>query len=328
MIALACGAVTLLIAASLYAGFNTNLFGPERLCNDLLSSRGAEEITGISGRVSSEQGATRNSGETGLITDCTVRVRSEFPKKAGTLALQVLDEPADFPINDYGWATNADFSYFAGSGTGGVSDNAGWITLPRGCPSRALRIRAVDHSWHSEHARKEMAQALESAAARLSRDAGCAQRGAQDVELHSPSTRALNPNDACGLKGFVIPELARPDRYGQRETERISSLPNRIWTCDIRFKDTEVPQVTMAALQRESTDPSSAAPAGTMAPPSGRPVAKCGGNSTYLSIKASADYKWLIEKQRKASVADAESALFRAFIDGLARNWKCTVIRS
>ncbi|MFF4534458.1 hypothetical protein ACFY1P_34960 [Streptomyces sp. NPDC001407] len=336
-------------AGVLHATFNTNIFGPERLCDGTLSAEDVHRILGTSGRISSSIQPQADTDSTTSFT-CSVKVSTKFPDdRSRFLTLEVGDQPSGFPIDGSRGTASGSLSYFGDQALGGVSDSVGWLSLPNQCgkrmtahdsgaPAQAVTIRLEEAPPAKEDRRIDISKALTTAMSKLGTSNGCAMVGEnREPTLHDPSPeRPINFAHACALPGFAIPDDARPGHVPQQETEQVSHKGQQVWSCDIRFKKTPEPQISIAMTQDKnllaslSRDINRATPAAAdwkaNGSTSGPLMASCAKKDTYFSINVSSEYRQLIEKNKGISAAEAQREIFRSFLNAMGRQLGCSDI--
>ncbi|MEU5430104.1 hypothetical protein AB0H73_31535 [Streptomyces olivoreticuli] len=272
---------------------------------------------------------------------------TKFPEnRTRSFTLEIGDQPDGFPFDASTGTSPAALSYFGNQTLGGVSDNAGWLSLPKQCGedlasrrsgsfARAITIRIQDPSPTQENRRAHISKALSTAMFKLSKANGCATAQTDgDPALHAPSpVRPLNLTQACSLPHFSIPNESRPGDVPQQETEQVSRKDHQMWSCDIRFKEASEPDISITMTQDKNLMPSLSKGIDRSTPAtvgwkasgstSGPLLASCEKIDTYFSIGISNEYRQLIEKNKGISASEARKKIFQSFINSMGGQLGC-----
>ncbi|MFE7137546.1 hypothetical protein ACFVAG_07340 [Streptomyces sp. NPDC057644] len=299
-------------AGGLFAGFGTNLLGPDRLCEGWISAADAERALGGGGRLSGS--VTRAAGADGeqSAVSCTVERGGWWPVgDERRLTVMVTSERPRFPFELSAWKITGGSAVLTGVTSGAVEERSGWGLLPEACAGRAPGTRegqrpVVRVSSPSAYADREAAGSiLTSVAGAVAQGAGCAERSAGDgVVLESPSgLRETVPDEVCGIAGFALPELR--GSAGARVQERTSGSFGTGWFCDLSFSgDERNGPFTRFAVVRDASLAASLEKSGA------RHVV-CGSGKAYLAVD-NVSYPWE-PKERAAAGLPAEAELAELF---------------
>ncbi|MBM7056111.1 hypothetical protein [Streptomyces durocortorensis] len=298
----ATATAAIVVAGGLFAGFGTNLFGPDRLCDGWVSAADAERALGGGGRLGDSVTRATGAGTEGPAVSCTVERGGWWPGgDQRRLTVMVTSERPRFPFELSAWKITGGSAVLTGATAGAVEERTGWGLLPEACAGRAsgtregLRPVIRVSSSPADADRDASGAILRSAADAVARAAGCAERAAGDgVVLESPSTlRETVPDEVCGIAGFALPELRGSAGAGVQE--RTSGSFGSGWFCDLSFSgDERNGPFTRFAVVR---DPSLASPLAE----SGARQVVCGSGKAYLAVD-NVSYPWEPEERAAAGL--------------------------
>ncbi|MCC3766637.1 hypothetical protein [Streptomyces sp. UNOC14_S4] len=319
--------------AGVHIAFNTNTFGPDRLCGNLVSAQDVQKAVGHSGRVSDSHPAetpTKYSEFT-----CSVRLESLLPtQKDTTLYINIGDTSTpDFPFAMANWSSaRSDMGYFNG---GGASNRSGWTLLPENCwkegVSKRAAARKISSVWliGKDGDRQGIARLATATANSAAKQMGCDSRQIPEpTELQLPErARRSNAKATCSLPGFRLPEsvTSTTPQPWETFTKEIKST----WVCDLSQEQEKTPFFSFAISQDpalmssltqtlDSKDPVGAdwKARGQI----GKSVASCAGRATFFGMNVYGG-GWTAAQREKFFPDD--STLFKEFIRAAGKKLGC-----
>ncbi|MFJ8000470.1 hypothetical protein ACIQ7D_25605 [Streptomyces sp. NPDC096310] len=295
----------LALAGGLFLIFNSNTFGPEKVCHGRLSADDVQRAFPGTGRLTSE--------DAGQDQGCTVE-RTAVGPGAGDVrfSLEVSSENAAFPFERGTWAMSAGDDIVAGALPGSANERGGWLLLPSSCTALADSAAPGDRTvvrarmWSGTAEPAALARLLATAAASWTAESDCDARAAGapgDVRAASAAS-TTDSDEVCSLPGFRLGKVTGPK--GQSVQERTSGDLDSAWFCDLSFTEDERngPFTRLAVVK----DPVLAVSL------KDRHVEKavCGGEETYFLLD-NVDYPW-DPKERAATGFPSEKGLSDLFV--------------
>ncbi|WP_369376928.1 hypothetical protein [Streptomyces sp. cg36] len=291
-------ALVALVLGGLHIGFNTNVFGADRLCGGWLKSSDVEDVLDGSGRLSAS----------GTDTVCTVKRSGLLVGGESTVTVRVAAEPAKYPFAMGEWAASSTLRLFTGPVAGGADGRGGWAVLPSGCrvpqgvPSDGTDAKVAVVASVSGGAADEgaLARLLTAAAESTAADAGCQTKGSR-AELARPRTSSAGFAQVCDLPGFTIPAVT--GQGGRATRAGFTGELGKAWICDLAFADDQHgPYARFAAVR----DPllSQGLPA------AGATRLDCPGGPVFVTVDDNA-YPWDPAERKAAGLLPAKELLTR-----------------
>ncbi|MFE4355754.1 hypothetical protein [Kitasatospora sp. NPDC056800] len=230
--------VTVVAAVGLVAGLGvagwalladdmTNRFGPDSVCDEVVSSRAVNEALG-SGKVSAEPYEGNVSRGTAV---CTVQVAGGMFGDDRNIRVSLGESKDVFhlpiPPGARTFAASAN-----GGAVGAVRGDEAWALLPEGCPN-GLWARVTAYSGKDPDPLK-LARLAVSAADRIADQRGCGKAPLPVLHELAPAAteRELDGEAVCGLPGVSV-QRSPDKRY--REAVTVGSDP--LWSCEITPED-------------------------------------------------------------------------------------------
>ncbi|MFE3829057.1 hypothetical protein [Streptomyces sp. NPDC059092] len=305
----------LVLAGGLFLTFNTNAFGPERVCHGKLSADDVQRAFPGTGRLTGE--------DAGQARSCTVERTAVGPGTTDVrFSLEVSSESAAFPFERGTWAMSASDDIVAGALPGVTDERSGWLLLPSSCTALAAPAAPGDRTvlrarvWSGAAEPTALARLLTTAAASWTAESDCRPKsteGPGDV-LPASTVSATDLDEVCALPGFRLAKTTGPK--GQSVQERTSGDLDSAWFCDLSFTGDERngPFTRLAVVK----DPELAASL------TDRRVEKavCGGEETYFLLD-NVDYPWN-PKERAATGFPAEKELSDLFAKAARGSLDCS----
>ncbi|MFG2148622.1 hypothetical protein ACGFRG_31170 [Streptomyces sp. NPDC048696] len=313
----AAGAVltVALLIGGLYTGFDTNAFGPDKLCAGWLEASDVQRVLDGPGRLSGS----------GTDTGCTVKKSGLAVGGDSSLTVQLAAEPAQFPFAMGDWNVSAAQRLFTGRIGGGADRHGGWALLPAACPVpagvpsdrsdvRAAVLLSVSGGSADEEA---MVRLLTAAAESVAARSGCGDSKGAPARLAAPRAFGADFTRLCALPGFSIPEV-KGDR-GQATRVQVTGDMGTAWTCDLSFADDKQGPYTRFAVVRDPLLGRSLSARGAS-----RLSCPAGGTSgdTFVTVDNNT-YHW-DPAQRKAAGLLPEAELHDRFARAVARALHCS----
>ncbi|MEV8478045.1 hypothetical protein [Streptomyces sp. NPDC051173] len=326
--------VCISILAGAHIAFNTNVFGPSRLCDNLVSAHDVQKAVGHPGRLSDHH--STSTQKDGQEFACSVQVEALLPGwKDVTLGISIeYTSKPDFPFSTPNWSnTPSDMAYFNG---GGASDTNGWVLLPDKCwkntddTSRSTTRKIARVSITSGHGdRQGIARLLATAANSAAGKAGCASYEVPaPADLQLPAQARQSDSQAtCSLPGFKMPKAvssAAPHPW-EISTNDIKST----WVCNLSQEKEDTPFFSFAISQDPALVSSLAQAMGSEKPIGtgwkvrgqiGGAIVTCGSKDTFLGMNTYAG-GWTSDERDK--LLPDESALFASFVKAAGSKLGC-----
>ncbi|MFJ9446133.1 hypothetical protein ACIRRH_30375 [Kitasatospora sp. NPDC101235] len=227
------GVVALAVAATavglgiggwaLLADDMTNRFGPDSVCDEVVSSRAVNDALG-SGKVSAEPYEGDVSRGTAA---CIVTVAGGMfgDDRSLMVSLNQSKDVFHLPISPGARTFAASAN---GGAVGAVQGREAWALLPGGCPN-GLWAQVTAYSGKEPDALK-LARLAVSTADRMADHRGCGTAPLPALrELTPPAAeRELDGDAVCGLPGISV--YRAPDK---RYKEAVTAGSDPLWTCEI-----------------------------------------------------------------------------------------------
>ncbi|WP_236245609.1 hypothetical protein [Streptomyces sp. CC210A] len=339
------GALALATVLGAFTWWNTNVFGDEELCGGKLRQSELDSVLDTRGRISS----TSAAGGDGIPEfRCSVQRTSRF-MGAQPMEISVntaVHEP-DFPFQSRVWRGPAAMTYFTAGVPGAVSEDRGWVALPRTCQGKAgfiavgsrrlpdadevTVVEAVMNRGKADRA--VLAQLLLQAAGRVAADAGCASNDMKAAaELgKAPSTSTTDPRAVCGVAGFALPSGAVDESEARVDRETVAA-GDQTWACDLHLAGSAEGQISFSTSSDAHIveGPMNAAE-GFEPLPEGkgridgynRAVLNCRSGKVYFGMRQDDAYKSLLLQQDGERYTKTSQAQFQSFLDSAGARHGC-----
>ncbi|MFE4799215.1 hypothetical protein ACFRFL_30145 [Streptomyces sp. NPDC056708] len=256
-------AIALVVVAALgssYCWWNTNLFGADSFCGGRMGSGEVQAALDSTGRVSQVYAQVDPKRAE---FECTVERTSRFVGGEDQQVTVETDiEKGAFPFTTYVWKNPAARSYFTGGVTGAVSQDGGYVVLPKSCWDKggALQgkgiVRFEDGAVATVEAKVKkgaadpagLARLLTRSARQVAEKAGCstpALSAAPDLVAPSAS-RTTDVQNVCGVQGFALPKEAVVVSRAEPDREQVNNGSADTWACDLHLAGSAKAAVSFA----------------------------------------------------------------------------------
>lgn len=323
-------ALVLLGGAGLLAWWNTDILGQDRFCGDALNSSDVSAVLGGPGRLA--QSGLYEESDPYYSFSCKVQRTSKF---AGgdqpLLEAELSFDKADFGLGGSRlWKNASASSYFVGGATGAVSQTQAWVLLPTGCakdvrpasqPADVPVLKMNLTRGRSNPA--ALARAAVSTAQHVAQGLGCADTNAlkMPARLQGP-VDDTDPADACGVKGFRLPEAALFKGKAEPGTARATGHGSQTRVCEVMLQGPGDPRISLAV----SDDPTVAKGVRrdeTATQASGRTVTACSSGDLYVAVSFNDAYRDVLLDQGKDAYETARAALFDSYRHAAGKDHGC-----
>lgn len=340
--------VVVAVVTSSFFWRNTDVLGADSFCGARLDSGDVRAALDSTGRLSQ----VHVQGDSELAEfSCTVERTSRLPGgEDQRLTIRTGSEQGAFPFTTSVWKNPAARSYFKDGMTGAVSPTDGYVVLPESCwdkvggiqGSRAVRsgegaVATVEVTVEKGAVdRAGLARLLTHSARQIAEKAGCATPvGSGIPALGAPDeSRMTDVRNACGLKGFSLPENAVLLGRAEPDREQVNDAISRTWACDmylagsakanLSFTATTDDVIVDAALKgterfRPLSDHEGVATTGAA-------VLHCRNNDVFFAARWSSEYDGALLESLNHSVAaytDVRKTTFQNFLDAAAGTYSC-----
>ncbi|MGW1296245.1 hypothetical protein [Streptomyces sp. NPDC002533] len=316
--------------ASLHGWWNTNVWGAEAFCADMLTSGEVQAALVGRGRLSETY-----SRADAAHTECTVERTSRFPGTADArMTVKTGTAHGAFPFTTAVWKNPAERAYFA---DGAVSDSHGYVVLPKACwPPAQETVATVEVTMEDGSADREgLARLLARVSQKVAAAAGCSDgdTGKFDGLSMPAAPRTTDPGRVCGLKGFSLPEKTVVDGVAEPGQEQLNEASPH-WACDLSLDGTSGSRLSFAA----TSDPTlisaalrdrgrfKAIPGGKGYADLTRAVLRCEKGDVFFAAKWNTDYSGVLLDQTRNSTpsyAEVRRTTFQDFLDVAAPARSC-----
>ncbi|MFD4141269.1 hypothetical protein [Streptomyces sp. NPDC058572] len=308
----AASMAVIVVLASTFTYFTTNLFAPDRICHGWVTPGEASDALGDGvGRVT----ATEDSG-----TTCTIRRTRWLPGGDGKqLGLRAETERATYPYAKGDWRISGARHVMAEGAAGSFSASGGWTLLPASCtqvasgddPLPVLSAAVLGGEGDATAIGRLLTSATEAV---TSGPDGCGTSGDAGARARyfSPSaSKGTDFDNVCGIAGFRLGKVTGPK--GQTVQEQTSGSLDEGLYCDLSFEgDDEGPFARLAVVS---------APLLVESLKSRRfDRADCGGRETVFAH----DVRYVDPKDRAASGLPDTADLAKAFSRAAGESLHCT----
>ncbi|MER7468981.1 hypothetical protein [Streptomyces sp. NPDC097981] len=323
-------ALVLLGGAGLLAWWNTDILGQDRFCGDALNSSEVSSVLGGPGRLA--QSDLYEESDPYYSFSCKVQRTSKFlGGDQPLLEAELSFDKADFGLGSSRlWKNASASSYFVGGATGAVSQTQAWVLLPTGC---AKEVRpASQHAdvpvlkmnlTRGRSSPAALARAAVSTAQHVAEGLGCADTTALKMpsRLQGPVDDTA-PADACGMKGFRLPEAALFKGKAEPGTARVTGHGSLTRVCEVMLQGPGGPRITLTV----SNDPAMTKGVRrdeTATQGSGRTVTACSPGDLYVAVSFNDAYRDVLLDQGKDAYETARAALFNSYRHAVGKEYGC-----
>ncbi|WP_406106302.1 hypothetical protein OG698_28365 [Streptomyces sp. NBC_01003] len=339
-----------LVAAltSSYCWWNTNLLGADSFCGGQLGSGEMQAVLDSTGRLS--QVHAQDDTQRAEFT-CTIERTSRFiGGDDQQVTLRTASEQGVFPFTTGVWKNPAARSYFRDGVTGAVSQDGGYVVLPKSCWDKvgglqgSQVIRAGDGAVATVEAKvgkgaadpAGLARLLNRSARQVAEKAGCSTSALSATpDLAAPSaSRTTDVQNVCGVQGFALPKKAVLVSRAEPDRERVNNASAHTWACDLPMSGSAKAAVSFAATSdknlveaaRKDADSFETLPGDQGVATIDEAVLHCGSSDVYFAAHWNVAYEGaLLDSVDHAGVAYAEikKATFQNFLDATADTHSC-----
>ncbi|MFE9796763.1 hypothetical protein ACFYRL_34100 [Streptomyces goshikiensis] len=323
-------ALVLLGGAGLFAWRDTDVLGQNRFCGDALTSSDVSAVLGGPGRLA--QSGLYEESDPYYSFSCKVQRTSTFVGgDQPLLEAELSFDKADFGLGGSRlWKNASASSYFIGGATGAVSQRQAWVLLPTGCakevrpasqPAEVPVLRINLTRGRSNPA--ALARAAMSTARHVAKGLGCADTNAlkMPARLQGPVAET-DPADACGVKGFQLPESALVKGKAEPGTARATGHGSRTRVCDIMLRGPGEPRISLA-VSDDPTVTKGVRRDETATQVSGRTVTACSSGDLYVGVSFNDAYRDVLLDQGKDAYEKVRSALFNSYQHAVGKDYGC-----
>ncbi|MDX5571155.1 MULTISPECIES: hypothetical protein [Streptomyces] len=330
ILALVCAVV--IAGAGLFAWWNTDLLGRDDFCAGVVSADDAGAVLDGPGRLTLASAEPQKVSGDAYGFDCVVQRSSKLiGGDQASLTVDLTRPDATFPFRTRLWKNPAAMSYLADGAAGAVDDRRAWVMLPASCwdkiPSSGANASPVLELEVSNGTADRQALAVTAvhAARQIAGDVGCsAPELSRPVRLHGPAEKGgagrTDTANACGLKGFRLPESTFFDGEATPGSERFTGTGASAWACTLDLDGPAEPQLTFA-LSQDRTLTKFAGRDPAVADRDGVALLECADGTAYVSMHRNDAYEDLLLDNKVPG--DRWNDPFRAFIDAVAKKLDC-----
>lgn len=345
----AAGALVVVAAlASSYCWWNTNLLGAGSFCGGRLGSGEVQAALDSTGRVSQVRAQVDPQRAE---FECTVERTSRFiGGDDQQLTVETNIEKGAFPFTTHVWKNPAARSYFRGGVTGAVSQDGGYVVLPKSCWDKggALQgkgiVRFEDGAVATVEAKVKkgaadpagLARLLTRSARQVAEKAGCstpALSAAPDLAAPSAS-RTTDVQNVCGARGFALPKEAVIVSRAEPDREQVNNGSADTWACDLQLAGSAKAAVSFAAtsdknfveVAKKDTDSFETLPGGKGVAAIDEAVLHCDSGDVYFAAHWNTGYDGaLLDRTNHDGNAyvRVKKATFQNFLDATAAAHSC-----
>ncbi|MER6994392.1 hypothetical protein [Streptomyces sp. NPDC000410] len=326
-----------LVAAGLFTWWNTDVLGRKEFCNQAFTSSEMNAVLGGSGRLT-QKSVYEEDDTYGF--SCTVQRTNRFiGNSQPQIKVEDTIDTADFALGSLVWKKPSGSSYFTGKITGAASESEAWVLLPSDCrdgmPSTVRKDLVPSVEVHLTQGRatpEALAQVAMSTARHMAKGLDCADAEGLDapVRLQGPVNEGkpvrTDRDNACGLKGFRLPEVAFIAGKAKPGTERFTGGDTQTWVCDLMLRGPGEPQITFSISEAPDLTDGARRGMERASPNSGRTVVKCVNGDLYASMYLWDSYAYPMldqEEQDAGAYEKAHEALFDAFLKTAVKERGC-----
>ncbi|MFD9603803.1 hypothetical protein [Streptomyces sp. NPDC059970] len=345
-------AIALVVVAALgssYCWWNTNLFGADSFCGGRMGSGEVQAALDSTGRVSQVYAQVDPQWAE---FECTVERTSRFVGGDDQQVTVETDiEKGAFPFTTHVWKNPAARSYFRGGVTGAVSQDGGYVVLPKSCWDKggALQgkgiVRFEDGAVSTVEAEVKkgaadpagLARLLTRSARQVAEKAGCstpALSAAPDLAAPSAS-RTTDVQNVCGVRGFVLPKEAVVVSRAEPDREQVNNGSADTWACDLHLAGSAKAAVSFAATSDKNfveVAPKDTYSFETLPGDKGvaaidEAVLHCGSGDVYFAAHWNGGYDGVLldidHHHAGAAYGEVKKAIFQNFLDATAAAHSC-----
>lgn len=348
VLVVAVASVVVAALVSSYCWWNTNLFGADSFCGGRMESGDVQAALDSTGRVSQVYAQVDPQRAE---FECTVGRTSRFVGGDDQqLTVETGIEEGVFPFTTHVWKNPAARSYFRGGVTGAVSQDSGYVVLPKPCWGKggALEGKGVtrfeDGAVATVEAKMEkgvadpagLARLLTRSARQVAEKAGCGTAAlSADPDLAAPSaSRATDIQNVCGVRGFELPKEAVIVARAEPDLEQVNDGSTDTWACDLHLAGSAKAAVSFSVtsdknfveVAKKDMRGAETLPGNKGVARSDQAVLRCGSGDVHFATKWNTAYDGaLIDSLHRDSAAYAKvkKAAFQNFLDATAAARSC-----
>ncbi|WP_146063472.1 hypothetical protein [Streptomyces sp. SM11] len=328
--ALTCAVVV--AGAGLFAWWNTDLLGREDFCAGAVSADDVGAVLDGPGRLTLASAEPEKVSDNAYGFDCVVQRSSKIiGGDQARLTVDLTRPDTTFPFRTRLWKDPAAMSYLADGAAGAVDDTRAWVMLPAACwdkiPSSGANASPVLELEVSNGAadRQALAATAVHTARQIARDVGCAAPElSHPVRIQGPAEKGgagrTDTANACGLKGFRLPESTFFGSGAAPGGERFTEAGATAWACTLDLDGPTDPQLTFA-LSQDRTLTKFAGRDPAVAEQDGSALLECADGTAYVSMERNDAYEGLLLDNKVPG--ERWNDPFRAFTDAVAKKLDC-----
>ncbi|WP_078495634.1 hypothetical protein [Streptomyces xiaopingdaonensis] len=329
---------SVVVLASVFAGIlvwaNTDAFGKEASCRDVLDAGEVDSVLSGPGRITDN--ARENTDPYGFACDV------ELAQKIGggppaELTTKLTLRPADYALSSVAvWDGHASYSYFTGERAGAVSHEQGWLLLPQKChaviPDNVRGDPQIYIQVELENTRADktnLATVLLRTANHVTSKLGCDAPDrwrSSPIDLRGPTTTNTPDNTALCGNTLTPPDALPKGHLKTPEQEQHTAPGTTTGACELTFPGTGDRRLTFTwSTHPALTHGASLAGANrNLSKATDRVLVPCGDKKLYAHVHSSSEYGAALED---ATSIKGEGTVMRgwlrSYVNALSAEHRC-----